>query len=342
MRKNYIAGAVIATVVTLNLFCPIRANAEFEKVAIIEQGGKTFVPIKAVTEKMGGNITRKDEDKAYFFSINGKTVRLDDNIPFGSVDGQFAPFETRDVRGYKVPVFNKAIYKDGDIYVPINFLTDSVGLKLEAKDGQVAFDTPVGNNSGKETVAVLNPTSPANGASSNSQVVESNRPVTKPTTPTNNGGNTGGSTTTPTQPTTQPSGGTTTPTQTEPPKAQPTKTYTSSQVKQKLYGLGFFDHNSGVSYNIYGKDGLSQYTYLDFKPLSETYDMAFTIKNSNPEIDQKIKTILGYILPTESGKLYSILDNPQLKAQTLTMDGRSVEIMIESYGIVIAFGPIIK
>jgi hypothetical protein len=340
VRKNYIAGAVIATVLTLNLFCPIRANAEVQKVAIIEQGGKTFVPIKAVTEKMGGNITRKEEDKAYFFSINGKTVRLDDNIPFGSVDGQFAPFETRDVRGYKVPVFNKAIYKDGDIYVPINFLTDSVGLKLEAKDGQVAFDDNRNkDDNSNNTVVTLNPNS---GSSSNSQVVESNRPVTKPTTPTNNGGNTSGSTTTPTQPTTQPSGGTTTPTQTEPPKAQPTKTYTGSQVKQKLYGLGFFDYGGGMAYNIYGKDGLSQYTYLSLMPLSGTYDMSFTIKNSNPEIDQKIKTILGYILPTESGKLYSILDNPQLKAQTLTMDGRSVEIMIESYGIVIAFGPIAK
>jgi hypothetical protein len=61
--------------------------------------------------------------------------------------------------------------------------------------------------------------------------------------------------------------------------------------------------------------------------------MALFILNSNPEVDEKIKTIFNYILPSESGRLYSILDNSNLKPQTLQMDKRTVQIELISYEI---------
>ena len=70
--------------------------------------------------------------------------------------------------------------------------------------------------------------------------------------------------------------------------------------------------------------------------------MYLNIMNSTPEVDQKIRTICDYILPTQGGRLYSILDNSNSNAQTLQMDGRTVNIQIESFGITINFGPIVR
>lgn len=37
----------------------------------------------------------------------------------------------------------------------------------------------------------------------------------------------------------------------DPPK-EPTRIYTGSQVQEKLYALGFTEHNDGLKYNPYG------------------------------------------------------------------------------------------
>lgn len=123
-----------------------------------------------------------------------------------------------------------------------------------------------------------------------------------------------------------------------------TKTiYNGSSIKQKVRTLeGVFDINGGLSLNKYGSIGASQFTYFDFNVCSGSRDMNFTIMGSNPEVDKKIKTILNMILPTKGNTLYSILDNVNLKSQTLRMDGRIVKIDVEKAFIGINFGPTIK
>lgn len=71
------------------------------------------------------------------------------------------------------------------------------------------------------------------------------------------------------------------------------------------------------------------------------YDISIDIKNSNPEFDKKIKTILWWIFPTQGGKVYNILDSG-FSTQTLTLDNRKVTLKNEYWGYGLRIGPIIK
>lgn len=70
--------------------------------------------------------------------------------------------------------------------------------------------------------------------------------------------------------------------------------------------------------------------------------MYVVIEDSNPEVDAKIRTMFNWILPSSGGKLYSVLDNPNLKDQTVNLDGKTIVIQMKSYGITVRFSPIIK
>ncbi len=116
--------------------------------------------------------------------------------------------------------------------------------------------------------------------------------------------------------------------------------YTGAKVQKKLYNLGFFETTSnGAEYNKFGKGGNSTGTYATFYSKSGDTDIALNIYNSDTAFDQKLKTLFGYILPNSSSRLYSIIDNPNVKSQTLTLDGRNVQIIVEGYGITILFSP---
>lgn len=120
----------------------------------------------------------------------------------------------------------------------------------------------------------------------------------------------------------------------------PSTVYNGADIKQKLYSLGFVDHNGGVIINPYGANGAVNFTSLDFTVGSDDRDMSLGIMQSNSDTDKKIKTILNWILPTKGDYLYSVLDTKGLQPQTLELDGRTVNIRIQSYGISINFGPI--
>jgi hypothetical protein len=160
--------------------------------------------------------------------------------------------------------------------------------------------------------------------------VESNRPISNnPSKPSSGGSSNSGGTST--------SGGSGGSGATQPTHSA---TYTGSEVKEKLYGLGFVDLNGGLTLNQYGAKGAINFTKMDFSVLSNKYDMNLTILQSDPETDQKIKTILNWILPSQGNHLYSILDTSGLQSQTLELEGRTVNIRVQNYGIAIDFGPI--
>ncbi|MFL0163993.1 hypothetical protein [Candidatus Clostridium helianthi] len=120
----------------------------------------------------------------------------------------------------------------------------------------------------------------------------------------------------------------------------PSTIYNGADIKQKLYGLGFVDLNGGLTLNQYGAKGAINFTKMDFSVLSDKYDINLTILQSDTETDKKVKTILNWILPTQGDYLYSVLDTNGLKSQTLELDGRTVNIRVQSYGIAIDFSPI--
>lgn len=120
----------------------------------------------------------------------------------------------------------------------------------------------------------------------------------------------------------------------------PATVYNGADIKQKLYGLGFVDHNGGLILNPYGSNGAVNFDILGFTTGTGSRDMTLTIMQSNTDADKKIKTILNWILPTKGDYLYSVLDTNGLKSQTLELDGRTINVKVQSFGIVIDFSPI--
>ena len=319
MRKKHITTVALTVVMTLALIlnvAPYRANATQQTAETMTMDGNVpYAPINTIVQQMGGQVERHEADKYTLVTISGKTARIDDTWGFAEIDGKFTPYETTVSNNWTVPTFKKPILKDGNSYVPVTFLTEKLGLKLEVSGDTVTFNTVDGGTA--------TPSSSDSGNSGATNVVEPNKPASSPTTPS------GGSSDT---------GGTTTPT----PGPAKTTTYTGSQVKEQLYGLGFVNYNSGLKLNPYGANGNIEYNYMVFGVLSGNKDMSLLIQNSTPEVDQKIRMVCSYMLPSEGGRLYSILDNPGLSSQTLQMEGRNVAITVANYGIVIVLGPIIK
>jgi hypothetical protein len=339
MKKNYIALA-LGILLSLNLMvAPVGADTIKKSVGAINNGQKVYAPVSTIVQQMGGTIQRNEADKFSTFTINGKILRIDDQWSFAEVDGKFIPYETRVLGGFTIPVFKKPIIKDGNVYVPVDFLKSSVGLLLDVKDDKITFNA-VGNGDSTTTVETVTVPS-TSGTKPNSNVgagnVETNRPATN-TTPTTN------TTTTPVvTPKPTPVVVTPKPTPVVVPKPTPVvkKTvYTGSTVKQKLYSLGFYSSSGDMYLNKYGKQGADQFDYIAFRVGSGSLDMGMSIFGSNPEVDQKLKTMFSWILPTKGGTLYSILDNPNCKSQTIKLDGRTVSIRVQSSAIDIDFGPI--
>lgn len=324
MKKNYIALA-LGTVLSLTLMvAPVKADTIQKSVSVIRESGHPYAPVNTIIQQMGGTVQRNETGKFYTFTINGKKLRIDDTWSFAEVDGKLIPYETRTLGGFTIPVFKTPIIKDGNVYVPVDFLKTSVGLQLDVKDDKVTFNKVGDENSTTSVATVKAPStggtqSSTNGGSGN---VESNRPVPKPTTPASNTN--------------------TTPVVTPKPPTKPANkpVYTGSTIKEKLYSLGFLQSGSNMTLNKYGKEGADQFDSISFGFGSGSIDIDMAIFASNPEIDQKIKTIFNWILPSQGGKLYSILDNPNLKSQTIQLDGRTINIEVTNIAVNVSFSPI--
>lgn len=120
----------------------------------------------------------------------------------------------------------------------------------------------------------------------------------------------------------------------------PATVYNGADIKQKLSSLGFVLTSSGARLNPYGLSGGANFEVMDYNVLSGDKDINLTILQSNSENDKKVKIILNWILPTQGDYLYSVLDTKDLKSQTLELDGRTVTISVQGYGLSINFSPI--
>lgn len=120
----------------------------------------------------------------------------------------------------------------------------------------------------------------------------------------------------------------------------PASIYNGNDIKQKLTSLGFALTSDGARLNTYGLSGGANFEIMDFNVFSDDKDMNLFIFQSDAENDKKIKTLLNWILPTKGDYLYNVLDDKNLTAQTLELDGRTVTIIIHNYGVQINFSPI--
>lgn len=118
--------------------------------------------------------------------------------------------------------------------------------------------------------------------------------------------------------------------------------HTGNHIKQQILdnNLGFAKLYSGLTLNPYGTQADSKFTQLEYTIGTGNRDMSLCIYQGGSEVDAKIKQILNMILPTQGDKLYSILDTAGLKTQTVELDGRTILIRVENYGLIVDFGPV--
>lgn len=327
MRKKYIS-VVLATIVSLTLLAPISANAEQKTTGTTILEAKSYnlriksVPNISVTVNQGSKYTMPKTVVATMTDGTKKTYTIKWNTSGINTSRAGTYTSSGTVTGYPRRIVLTAkvigIASVPDIYASINqgakySLPNTVTVTMtdgskQVKDISWNKSSINTNKAGKYTAIGTISGYPGR------VTLELNIVAPKPQ-----------------------------PQKPKPPVVIPTTGYTGKYVQQKLYDLGFVNFNGGVILNPYGANGNAEYTYMAFcVHHSVDMDMYLTIYNSTPEVDKKIRTLLGYILPTQSGKLYSILDTPNLKPQTVTLDGRKVRITIQHYGINIAFGPIVK
>ena len=118
--------------------------------------------------------------------------------------------------------------------------------------------------------------------------------------------------------------------------------YNGAIIKKKLFDLGFFSTGKFVAINKYGPQGTSLFNYSTFVVGTGSVDIRLGIKANSPRVDKRYNTILNLILPTKGNALYSIISSPNLKSQTLKLDGRVVIIAVNKIEIAVTFGPTIK
>lgn len=91
-----------------------------------------------------------------------------------------------------------------------------------------------------------------------------------------------------------------------------------------------------------GKHNKNEEEYRTYIFERGNIDLRIVVINSDDTFDQKLRTVFEYIRSSSGDRLYSILDNLNVKNQTVTMDGRTVQIYVIDYEIIVDFGSIIK
>lgn len=116
---------------------------------------------------------------------------------------------------------------------------------------------------------------------------------------------------------------------------------TGAQIKEKVSSLGCVQDKYGsLKFNPNSNSDDDEHDYMGFGTWSDDRDMNLTIYRTNADIDNKIRTILNWILPTKGNTLYSTIDVKGLQSQTLELDGRTVIINVQPRYLSITFRPI--
>ncbi|WP_416828448.1 GW domain-containing glycosaminoglycan-binding protein [Ectobacillus polymachus] len=120
-------------------------------------------------------------------------------------------------------------------------------------------------------------------------------------------------------------------------------TYTAPAIRDKAYSLGFFNDPSGaLVYNKYGVQGISYYDYASLYPTGGgDTDIHLELYKSDSDFNGKLKELLSTILPTQGETFFTMIQQDN-SSRTLTLDGRTIKLTTNSWGLSISFGPIKK
>lgn len=90
---------------------------------------------------------------------------------------------------------------------------------------------------------------------------------------------------------------------------------------------GFFPNQYGYTYNLYGKNGDSMFDLMDvFIHEGEDLEVKMFIYSGNSILDNKIKSLLKVVLPTQSENFYNSINKNGPKTETFKLDGRTIEV----------------
>lgn len=157
--------SVLLTVLTILIVTGVQGFpvfAETQRVSIMIDTNKSnnFYPknvsLNEIAIKSGGKVTRDEIKKTSNFYISGKNIKVVDNVDFAEVDGKLIPLGAT-YANYAY-IFRTLITKNDEVYVPVEFIAENIGLKLNLSDGYAEFEdsaminpTPIGEKNNVAT-----------------------------------------------------------------------------------------------------------------------------------------------------------------------------------------------
>lgn len=137
------------------------------------QGDNTYVPLNEIAQKMGESVTSNSlQKKVIIKKKDGTIISVTSNQANAVWKGKLAPLKTKQINKVTVPVNAKAVYKNGQVYVPVEFLSASNGM---------AYSVKIANEGGKKVIHVGKPSAPP-------KQTEPPKKPTPPTQPSTGGG----------------------------------------------------------------------------------------------------------------------------------------------------------
>jgi hypothetical protein len=112
----------------------LKVNGVATKNTPIVSGGNTYVPLNEVSQKMGEKVTGiTSQKKVVIMKKNKTSVSVKAGQSYAVLNGKVVPLKTKQVNKTTVPVNVKAIYKNGQVFVPIEFISAQKGMTYPVK-----------------------------------------------------------------------------------------------------------------------------------------------------------------------------------------------------------------
>lgn len=115
----------------------------------------------------------------------------------------------------------------------------------------------------------------------------------------------------------------------------PTPEPTPEPEVSVVTGISFDDFSNRLASMGFGSDGFYYENGISMGGVVVKGSLvSFALENNSPQFNSVINNCFNLLLPTQGNILYNIVSNP-FSNQTLTMDGRTVEIKSFSEGVII-------
>lgn len=96
--------------------------------------GRTYLPLRILSESMGIDVSYDSSTSAVFVRMEGMSIDLFNNNHMAVINAQWVPIDERDGKIIKETTVK---IKDGRTYVPIRFVSEQLGVKVEYSNGNI-------------------------------------------------------------------------------------------------------------------------------------------------------------------------------------------------------------